>query len=89
MDVTFFEQYPYYSKPTIQGENVGNEYQLWNSITTQSPKNPIPKIQESESMSQINTLNNLNGPSSSLLIDPKFSVPNNDLLVYSRRKITQ
>ena len=64
MDVTFSEEYPYYTKPAIQGENIGNEYQLWNDIPTHSHSsseplviptnslNQIPQISESESVSQ-------------------------------------
>ena len=49
MDVTFFENQPYYPK-TIQGDNLTQEYQFWNLelfgeslITT---KNPILKESE-------------------------------------------
>ena len=37
MDVTFFEQQPYYSKPAIQGENITKEYQLWDNTSSEIP----------------------------------------------------
>ena len=30
MDVTFFEQQPYYPRSNIQGENYTQEHQLWD-----------------------------------------------------------
>ena len=100
MDVTFLEQHPYYPKPAIQGENIVNEYQLWNSIPTSSepsviPTNSvsddhIPQFPESESMSQIepqNTANDSIEPSTPLPIETHNShVPNSDFRVYSRRR---
>lgn len=44
MDVTFFEQNPYYTKTAIQGENIDNENQLSNNIPTNSVSNQIPQI---------------------------------------------
>lgn len=35
MDVTFFEQHPYYSKFAIQGENSAKKYLFWDNILTE------------------------------------------------------
>ena len=84
MDVTFFEQKPYY-QAGIQGENETNEYHSWD-ITTYEPtlnQEPISHNQE--------TLYNYSNPiQQDIALDPNnHSQPENhpqpELRVYSRR----
>ena len=44
MDVTFFENHPYFSKPQIQGEN-SREFQIWDTLQDTEAVFPEPVIQ--------------------------------------------
>ena len=51
MDVTFFEQQPFYPKHDIQGENsVIHEYQLWDITTIEQTS--FPSLSSSDSFLQ-------------------------------------
>ena len=47
MDVTFFEQEPFYTKTNIQGGNFSKEYQLWDIIPTvvTTPNATTPQVE--------------------------------------------
>ena len=59
MDVTFFEEQPYYHKTNIQEETQRNEYQLWDIDTLESTY--APTIEPAEQLSEI-AINQLKKP---------------------------
>ncbi|KAK2452382.1 putative mitochondrial protein [Trifolium repens] len=51
MDVTFFENQPFYTKTDIQGENFTQEYQLWDIDTLESGESSLhvsPQIDQTD-----------------------------------------
>ncbi|KAJ4703138.1 Retrovirus-related Pol polyprotein from transposon TNT 1-94 [Melia azedarach] len=90
MDVSFFEQQPYYPKSDIQGENFTHEYQLWDietletSFSNHSPMSSIEIPQYEIPLSEPQT-----EPQPSQQTIPTHSVDASELRVYTRRNKTQ
>ena len=93
MDVTFFENQPYYSTIDIQGENRIQEYQFWEIETMTEPQtlesvivhnsNPIPPA---PSLSfQTNEFIDTE-PSTPLCLISSQIANNNEFIIYSRKK---
>ena len=93
MDVTFFENQPYYSTIDIQGENRIQEYQFWEIETMTEPQtlesvivhnsNPIPPapslpLQANEFIDT--------EPSTPLCLISSQIANNNEFIIYSRKK---
>ena len=86
MDVTFFENIPYYPKTHIQGEKPMNqEYQFWDDIPVSLPKiesqpqsQILPEL-ESQPQSEIE-------PSIPMLTHNSHGEGNKELKVYARRQ---
>ncbi|KAL5566604.1 hypothetical protein UlMin_029768 [Ulmus minor] len=91
MDVTFFENQPYYPKFDIQGEHTTQEYQFWEIESSSIIESPIPilepQISHSPSIPIIGFLDTtVESPdTSSHNIQPQ-PAKNSEFIVYSRRK---
>ena len=91
MDVTFFENQPYYPKSDIQGEHTTQEYQFWEIESSSRIESPIPipesQISHSPSIPIIGFLDTtVESPdASSHNIQPQ-PAKNSEFIVYSRRK---
>ena len=93
MDVTFYENQPYYSKTPIQEENRIQEYQFWGTETMTEPQtlefvivhNSNP-ISPAPSLS-LQTTESVDIESSTPLCPNKSQANNNkEFIIYSRRK---
>ena len=90
MDVTFFENKPYYPNSAIQGEKNEQESQNWNWIslidtTSETPSSPSPILTfVPDSSHPIPLSKPIPNPESS--VSSPTCVQNNELQVYSRRK---
>lgn len=85
-DVTFFENTPYFSSASIQGEKT-NESNFWNSLSIPLPTEPLHVTQNPGiNLSSPNSTNN----SPSILVPEKELMPEQqEFQVYSRRKKPQ
>ena len=91
MDVTFFENQPYYPKYDIQGEHTTQEYQFWETKITssniQTLESHIPQyhIPHSLSLPITESLDTTVEPprTSSIHSQP---IKNSEFIVYSRKK---
>lgn len=94
MDVTFFENQPYYPKSDIQGEHTTQEYQFWEVESSQTldsqiliPESQTSHISSTPIIGFLDTTAEFPSTSSHL-IQPQ-PAKNNEFIVYSRKKKTQ
>ena len=102
MNVIFFEHQPYYPKFDIQGENLKQEYQLWDINDTTTNNYPSPQVTiTSISTTPPNHIHQTETEFENLPLEsenpPLFSTPvqcpkpaiNGEFIVYSRKKKIQ